>query len=412
MEPSPHDISRREFVTTGAGAGALALASSQGVTIPTSLGSSDPLGVRRDFPAASTSVYLNSAYITPSPVQVAEAGQAFMRRKAEDPIPLDEMLAKTDEVRGQFARLINASSDEIGFLFATSEGENIVAGALQLKEGDNVVVDELHYDTTFVLYRHLATSRGVELRIARHRDGRVDASDYAPLVDRRTRIVSVSWVSHQNGFRHEMRPLADLAHAHGAFLYCDAIQAVGMIPVDVQAAGVDGLAAGCYKWMLGGFGPAPFYLRREWADRIALDRYGALHVAKSLPNHEFELYTTAKRFDYATLPFAEVYQLGAGLRYLERVGVARIEAHTTALAAALRRGLVERGFEVFTPEGNRSSIVACANPKGRDVAKPILDAAKVRVSLREGGTQIRISPALFNTEADVARYLEVAERLK
>ena len=72
----------------------------------------------------------------------------------------------------------------------------------------------------------------------------------------------------------------------------------------------------------------------------------------------------------------------------------------------------ERGFQLLTPEGNRSSIVACANPRGREVAKPILDEAKVRVSLREGGTQIRISPALFNTEEDIARYLAVAERLR
>ncbi len=112
------------------------------------------------------------------------------------------MLAKTDEVRRQFARLSDAPADEIGFLFATSEGENIIANALNLRAGDNVVIDESHYDTTFVLYRHLAT----------------------------TRIVSVSWVSHQNGFRHEMRPLADLAHAHGAFFYRHASDLASVAP--------------------------------------------------------------------------------------------------------------------------------------------------------------------------------------
>ena len=406
MNTSPSDLSRRDFLA--AGTGAIAIASTPRPNGPLA----DPLGVRADFPAAEGSLFLNSAYIAPSPIPVAEAGQAFLRRKLENPIPLDEMLAKTDEVRGQFARLINAPQDDIGFLFATSEGENIIANALDLRAGDNVVIDELHYDTTFVLYRHLAKARGVDLRIVKHRDGRVDAADFEPFVDRRTRIVSVSWVSHQNGFRHEMRPLADLAHAHGAFFYTDAIQAAGMVALDVQAAGVDGLCAGCYKWMLGGFGPAAFYLKREWADRIGLDRYGALHVAKEGPGHTYEIHTTARRFDYATLPFAEIYQLGAGLRYLERVGVERIEAHTTALAATLRRGLADRGFQLHTPDGNRSSIVACANPKGRAVAKPILDEAKVRVSLREGGSQIRISPALFNTEDDVARFLTVAERLR
>ena len=115
------EVNRREFLTVGAGT--LALAAAPG----SQAGSSDPLGVRRDFPAADAAVYLNSAYIAPSPTPVVEAGHAFLRRKLENPIPLGEMLAKTDEVRGQFARLINAAAADIGILFATSEGENIVA---------------------------------------------------------------------------------------------------------------------------------------------------------------------------------------------------------------------------------------------------------------------------------------------
>jgi selenocysteine lyase/cysteine desulfurase len=406
MNTQESELSRREFLA--AGAGGLALASTGRTLGP----AGDPLGVRSDFPAALSSLYLNSAYIAPSPVPVMEAGQAFLRRKLENPIPLGEMLAKTDEVRGQFARLINASPDEIGFLFTTSEGENIIANALDLKRGDNVVVDELHYDTTFVLYRHLEQAKGIELRIVKHQDGRVAAEDYQPFVDQRTKIVSVSWVSHQNGFHHQMRPLADLAHAHGAFFYADAIQAAGMVPIDVATAGVDGLSAGCYKWLLGGFGPAAFYLRQSWADRIGLDRFGALHVAKEEAGHQYQIFANAKRFDYATLPFAEIYQLGAGLAYLERVGVDRIEAHTTALAHTLRHGLIDRGLTVLTPADNRSSIVACANPKGLDAAKAILDPAKARVSIREGGSQIRIAPALFNTEEDINRYLSLAEQLR
>ena len=207
-------------------------------------GTDDPLGLRADFPVVRERTYLNSAYITPVPRQVVEAGRAFVESKSHRPIQLGDMLRKTDEVRGQFARLVNASSDEIGFLFATSEGENVVANALDLARGDNVVIDELHYETEFVLYRQLESTRGVELRIAKHREGTVDARDFEPLVDQHTKLVSVAWVSHQNGFRHDMRPIADLAHAHGALFYTDAIQAVGMFPIDVKQAGVDFLCCG------------------------------------------------------------------------------------------------------------------------------------------------------------------------
>jgi selenocysteine lyase/cysteine desulfurase len=399
------DLNRRQFIGVASGAAALRPLAAQA---PRS-DSDDPLGVRRDFDVVQGGLYLNSAYITPVPRQVADAARDFAARKASKPIPLDEMLRKTDEVRAQFARLVRAEPDEIGFLFATSEGENIVASALDLKAGDNVVVDELHYNTTFVLYRHLEATRGITLRIVKHRDGRVGADDFARAVDGRTRMLSVAWVSHQNGFRHEMRPLADLAHAHGALFYADAVQALGMFPADVRAAGVDCLTSGTYKWLLGGFGVAPFFIRRELLERIRVDRLGALHVEKELGDHRYEIYRSAKKFEYATLPFAEVYQLGAGLAYLERVGVDRIEQHTVALARQLRDGLAALGFRMFTPPDNKSSIVSVRLQKNQTRAREVLDKAGVQVSYREGGSMIRVSPALFNTRGEIGQFLEVAQ---
>lgn len=367
----------------------------------------DPLGVRHDFPAAADRLYLNSAYIAPVPRQVAAAGRAFVDAKSERPISLGEMQRAADTVRAQYASLIGASPDEIAFLYSTSEGENIVARGLDFEAGQNVVIDELHYNTTFVLYRELERTRGIELRIVKARDGAVNAEDCARHVDRGTRLVSVAWVSHQNGFRHEMTPLAELAHAHGAFFYADAVQAAGMFPIDVRAAGVDFMAAGTYKWLLASFGVAPFFIRRELLDRIPLDRHGALHVERELPDHRYEIFTNAKRFDYATPAFGPIYQLGAALSYLERVGVAAIETHTVALADRLNPGLREMGARVHTPLGNRSSIVSFATAPERDPAAHFSKAG-VDVSVRDGGRQVRVSPALFNTSDDIDRFLAVA----
>lgn len=400
------DLNRREFIEVASGAAVfLPLEGQRSAADP-----GDPLGVRRDFPAARDGLYLNSAYIAPIPLPVADAARAFADRKASRPIRLDEMLKKTDEVRGQFARLVGAEPDEVGFLFATSEGENIVAAALDLKAGDNVVVDELHYETSFVLYRHLEQTRGITLRIVKHRDGRVSSDDFARVMDERTRLVSVAWVSHQNGFRHDMRPLADAAHARGALFYTDAVQALGMFPVDVRASGVDFMTSGTYKWLLGGFGVAPFFVRRELLDRIRVDRMGALHVEKELDDHRYEIYRTAKKFEYATLPFAEVYQLGAALAYLERVGVERIERHTVALARELREGLTALGFRLLTPPDNGSSIVSVRLERNQDRAREVLDKGGVQVSFREQGSQIRVSPALFNTRDEIGRFLDHAKR--
>jgi len=398
------DVNRRQFIGAASAAAAL-----QPLASPAQAADDDPLGVRADFDVVRSGLYLNSAYIAPVPRQVAAVAREFAERKVSKPIPLDEMLRKTDEVRAQFARLVRAEPAEVGFLFSTSEGENIVSAALDLQPGDNIVVDELHYNTTFVLYRHLESTRGITLRIVKHRDGRVGADDFARAVDRRTRLVSVAWVSHQNGFRHEMRPIADLAHDHGALFYTDAVQALGMFPADVRAAGIDFMTSGTYKWLLGGFGVAPFFVRRELVDRIRVDRLGALHVEKELPDHRYEIYKTAKKFEYATLPFAEVYQLGAGLAYLEKVGIDRIEQHTVALARELRDGLAALGFDLFTPAGNGSSIVSLRLRKNQARARDVLDKAGVQVSYREGGSMIRVSPALFNTRGEIRQFLDAAK---
>ena len=418
------DIDRRQFLGAASGAAALVPLQAADARLGPSVlalrassdksrsveSDEDPLGVRRDFPVVQEGLYLNSAYIAPVPAPVAAAGRAFAERKMTKPIPLDEMLRKTDDVRRQFAALVNAAPDEIGFLYATSEGENILATALDLKAGDNVVVDELHYNTSFVLYRELEKSRHIELRIVKHRGGRVTRDDFEPHVNDRTRLVSVAWISHQNGFRHEMRPLADLAHAHGAHFYTDAVQALGMFPTDVKAAGVDCLTSGTYKWLLGGFGVAPFFLRRDLLERVRPDRYGALHVETELDDHRYEIFKTAKKFEYATLPFGEVYQLGTALEYLNKVGVDRIEQHSVGMALDLWNGLNGLGFAMLTPQGNRSSIVSIqltASQQAR--ARAAIDKAGIQVSFREHGTQIRISPALFNNRDDIRRFVEVAK---
>jgi selenocysteine lyase/cysteine desulfurase len=410
--PMPEPVlDRRAFVAAAAALTASAAAHPGRAIAHAAGGASgvDPLGVRGDFPIVADRTYLNSAYIAPMPRPVVAAGTAFLEDKSRRQLLVSELLATDDAVRTQFARLVNATPDEVGLLFSTAEGENVLAQGLDLVAGDNVVVDDLHYPTEFVLYRALEASRGIELRIVKHRDGVVDATDFEPHIDKRTRIVSVAWVSHQNGFRHDMRPIADLAHAHGAVFYADAVQAAGMVPLDVREAGVDALCCGSYKWMLAGFGVAPFFIRRDLIDRIRLDRFGEFQVEHELPDHHYELASTARKFDYCSRAFGPVAELRAGLAYLEQVGVPRIEAHTVGLAQHLHDGLARQGHRLFTPPGNRSSIVTFYAARPMPETRAAFQAANIDVTVRNG--QVRIAPALFNTTDDVDRCLEVTRRL-
>jgi selenocysteine lyase/cysteine desulfurase len=223
-------------------------------------------------------------------------------------------------------------------------------------------------------------------------------------------MLTTSWVSHQNGYAHDLKGLADLAHAHGAYLYADAIQGVGMVDLDVRSTGIDFFTTGTYKWLLGGFGVAPFFVRESLMDVVTVDRLGALHVAEALGGYRYRLYEDGRKFGYATLAFGSVFQLSAALDYLLEVGVSRIEGHTVTLAHRLREGFVSQGYRVLTPEGNRSSIVTFEPRQALERIRTGFDAERIRVSFKEGGRQIRAGAALFNNAAEIDALLDVTGR--
>jgi selenocysteine lyase/cysteine desulfurase len=401
-------IDRRRFVAAAAAAAAIRPAGVLGAPAQSDA-RRDPLGVRDDFPIVSEHIYLNSAYIAPVPRAVVAASHAFIEGKSGRPMQVSALMATNDAVRAQFARLVNATPDEIGLLNSTGEGENVIANGIGLTAGDNVVVDDLHYTTEFVLYRALEATRGIELRIVKNRDGAVTVGDFEPHIDKRTRIVSVAWVSHLNGFRHDMRPIADLAHAHGAIFYADAVQAAGMLELDVRAAGVDALCSGSYKWLMAEFGVAPFFISRDLIDRVQSSCIGEFSIASAEPDHRYQLLRTARKFEGTSRAFGAVSQLQASLSYLQKVGIARIEMHTVGLAQQLHEGLMKQGHKVSTPPGNRSSIVTfrCARPAAD--ARAAFQAANIEVTLRGG--QVRVAPALFNNADEIERCLEVTKQL-
>lgn len=371
---------------------------------------SDPLNVRDDFPVTEELIYLDGAFITPSPQQAVDASIAFLQAKARNPVSLGGMMKEATSARERFAQLVGAKVEECGLLYATSDGENVVTHALDLQPGDNVVIDDLHYDTTYLLYQELVKSNGIEVRRVNSRNGVASVDDYAELVNDKTRIVSVSWISHRNGYRHDLKALAELAHQHGAYLYADAIQGLGMLDLDVRETGIDFFAAGTYKWLLGGYGVAPFYVREELLETITPDRYGDLAVAERNEDYNYRIHDDARKYGYATMGFGAVYQLNAALEYLLRVGVANIERHTVALAHKYHAGLEAQGFSPWTPKGNQSAIVTVDH--GLDVARVRndLEKAGVKVSLKEGGKQIRAGISLFNNEEDIDALLAVSEK--
>jgi selenocysteine lyase/cysteine desulfurase len=255
-------------------------------------------------------------------------------------------------------------------------------------------------------------SRGVELRRVSAGDGRVDLNRLAEACDARTRVVALSWVGYGSGWRIDPAAAARMAHDHGALFFLDAIQGMGVFPLDVQAADIDLLAADGHKWMLGPEGAGLFYAKQS-----LLAELRPLHVGWNSVKHRydfntiaFELREEAGRYEGGSANMVGYHALGASLKLLREMGCgpqqSAIAKRVLEIAAHARTRLSEIGAVLDTPfeAGHNSGIVRFHLPDrdSQQLRKQCLDR-NVVVSFR-GGT-LRISPHAYNNEEDVERLL-------
>jgi selenocysteine lyase/cysteine desulfurase len=313
-----------------------------------------------------------------------------------------------------FAKLINASPDEIAFVQSTTAGENLVVRSLGLPSpGTNIVTDGLHFEGSLYLYDQLRR-QGADVRIVKPRGWRIDLADLERVIDKNTRLVAVSMVSSTNGFEHDVKALATLAHERGALLYVDIVQAAGAMPVDVKAMGIDFAATASYKWLQGDFGLGFLYVKKSLLPTLKrpvmsyrqVNGY-ATHlfpddvVGKSEITYE-QSETAAGYFEQGTLANGISETLAYSLNYILTLGVENIQAHIQSLVAQVRSEVPKLGHELITPPETRGPLIAFRLKDPASVAAK-LKLAKVDVTL--GGDRMRVSPAVFNNSGDIDRLL-------
>jgi selenocysteine lyase/cysteine desulfurase len=399
-------IDRRGFL---AGAAAFA-ASPRGVDPASRTASGIAASVRADFPWVTAETYLNSAAIHPLSAPAARAMERYLAYRLRGPGEGREDFdaEKQKELKQRYARLIGAKASEIAFVQSTSDGENIVVSGMDLpRRGGNVVLDELHFTTSLYMYKALE-ARGLELRVVKHRDWRIALEDVARAVDKDTRLVSMALVSNVNGYMHDVKAVSELAHARGAYLYADVIQAVGAVPVDVAAMGIDFCAASTYKWLMGERGFGYLYVREDLQDTVVpRTRYGHRQVTNfDRVGLTWDALPGAARYETGTIPVVAAVCAHESMRYLERLGMDRIRAHARDLTDRLQKELPARGYPSLTPAGTPTPIAAFQVQDARATAAR-LERARVAVTIVEKEQRMRVSVSVFNNHEDIDRLLSV-----
>jgi selenocysteine lyase/cysteine desulfurase len=318
-----------------------------------------------------------------------------------------------EAARETAALLVGAEVDEIALVPNTTVGLNFVAEGVDWRAGDNVVTLADEFPSNVYPWMNL-NARGVEMRrVPTEVSGRLDVDRLAAACDDKTRVVAVSWIGYATGYRHDIDRLAQIAHQHGALFVLDAIQGLGVFPIDVRKTPVDVLAAGGQKWLLGPEGTGIAYVRREALQTLrpfGLGSHSVVHE-RDYTRIELDLKPTAARYEGGAQNMCGMLALGESLTLFLELGVDSLSAAVLDITDLACRRLAEIGAAIVSDRRpgdrggeQRSGIVAFELP-GRDslsVKKHCLTQGVV-LSCRAG--RLRISPHAYNNEEDVERLI-------
>lgn len=372
-----------------------------------------------DFAIPEGITFLNCAYTHPLPVAAARAVRAHLDVRTSPGVEMPDSGELARAVKAGFAAMINAKPSEISFIPNTCTGENLVVNALGIPalagSGINVVTDALHFDGALVHLQALQRERSLDLRVVMPREWRIEIADLERVVDGKTKLVELSLVAMYNGFQHDLKAVCDLAHAHGALVYADIIQAAGAVPIDVRATGVDFCAGAGFKWLMSDFGLGFLYAREELLETVVRRSQWGYHSVSELDTH-FLLYdppgasyltwaagtSASAHFEVGSNALGALAALGVSIPYLNSLGVDRIQQHRQPMLRKLHAEMPRLGFTAVTPADSTSPLITFATRDGVRTAERL---RRARVNARVANNYVRFSPSVFNDVADIDRAL-------
>jgi len=392
----------------------------------------DEIDIRPDFPLLEESIYLDAASTTPTPKPVVEAMcDYFYNYNVNTGRGAYKLAVKAtnefEKARSRIAKFINAQPTEIFFTKNTTEAVNLVARGLPFKKGDSIVLPNVEHHSNFLPWLRLK-EKGVDVRIVKADEyGIVHPEDIEAAVDKTTKLITTTHVSNAIGSVQPIHELGKIASENEVLFMVDAAQSAGHMKLDVRDIGADFVSFPGHKGLLGPVGTGFLYCKDEHAEELEPLNLGGGTVL-DVKEGSFELEAVPARFEGGTQNIAGVIGLGAAVKYLEKIGLDRIERHSRKLTDMTYEGI--SSMENTTVYGSPENIygIVAFNIDGvnaHDVAK-ILDELK-NICVRSGhhcaipairhlgayelGGSVRASVHYYNTEEEIQTFVESLEEI-
>src|SRR5262245_29556005 len=361
--------------------------------------------VRDQFPTLDHWTYLDVARKTIPPRCQEEAIAGYFRDVYTEAGADAWSAVNVADTRKALADLLGAKPAEIAFTKNTTEGLNIAAHAFDLRPGDNIVLTNMEHVANVWVWKHWET-KGVEIRYAKHRDGRLPLEAFLEMMDARTRVVLSAWVTYGNGYRVDLASLGAICRERGVKLIVDGVQGAGILATRLDALGADMIAIGGHKGLLGLTGSGLVYCREALVDELRsafIKEPESLGSVRAHVNSQFDYMRTSHRFEGGNPNFLGVRVLRRGAEFLQSIGLANIEARVRELSDHCLDLLRKAGLRTQTPSAwdERAHIVNVLVPDAAAVMERLRDKHQVVVNVKDDA--VRISLSFFNDEADLEK---------
>ena len=367
--------------------------------------------LRALFQITQRANYLNHAAVSPLPTPTIEAVQAQLQDVRENgSLNYQDWIAVKEQARKLLANLLGAKPEQVAFMRNTSDGLSTIANGLKWKHGDNIVTFSREFPSNIYPWLRLRNELGVEVRMCEEREGRIVFEELAELVDRSTRLITISHVQYASGFRSDLERLGRLAREHDALLVVDVIQSLGVLPMSVESELVDAAAGAGHKWLMAPEGVGYLYLSDRARERIQPTLVGWISVSdpEDYNNFDQDWNRGSLAWETGTCPMSLIHGLKASLEILTNAGTVSIAQHLENLTDYLCERLKSLDYEVVSSRApGEKSQIACIRNRGGLSAMKLYGHLKARnIVTAPRGDRLRIAPHLYNTHEEIDALLE------
>jgi selenocysteine lyase/cysteine desulfurase len=365
---------------------------------------------RARFPIFERLVYINSCSQGALSDSVRAAYDEYLTGWDERGAPWDYWVERTEAARGAFARLVNGQPDDVAVTTSLSAGVGPLASAIDFGARSKVVISDFEFPTIGQIW-HAQELRGAQVVHVPANGSEIPLERFEAAIDEQTAVVSIAAVCYRNGSRLPVEEIARIAHDRGALVVLDAYQAIGTYPLDVTQLGVDVVAAGVLKYLLGSAGLGFMWTRPGLSEELLPTQTGWF-ADKNIFEMDISDYSpspTARRFQSGTPPVPAIYAGIAGIELMLEIGVAETREHVTALNERLIAGVDDLGGTVVTPREpeKRGALVCIASTDAPGLVAE-LEKDGIVTSDRDGN--LRVSAHAYNTVEDIDAVLAALAR--